>query len=504
MAQVAKIDSNSTGLAYAEEASLKTLSSPVWKGLEPNSYGDFGSDITTVAPAPITDTRSRKKGSVTDLDASGGFNQNLTLWNFEDIMQSLMFSNWERKGLEEVTAVTGTVYEMASTTGFLDGSLVKGFKFSNAANNGMGLVTAVTADTSIAVAGLTAEGSPPTGAYVQVVGFQADAGDIDVDISGDFPTLTSTTLDFTTLGLIPGQWIFLGGDTAITEFTNAVNNGFKRVRSISANALVLDKSAAAMVTEATTTETIQIFFGDVLRNRTGTDITRHTYHLERLLGVPDDAQPAQVQSQVLQGMVWNEGAFNIPTANLVNVDATFVGLDELLRTAAEGPLQTNVQAPMSADVYNTSSDFNRLKIAQVTSADEAPVPLATYVTEITVNVNNNVTANKAVAVLGGFDLTAGIFQVSGSVTAYFNNVSAIAAVRNNADITMDAIIVKNNGGIAIDIPLIALGDGRLNVEANEPVTIPLAMDAAEGLDAYSGFSHTLLWTWFAYLPDAAE
>ena len=511
MAQVAKIDSNSTGLAYAEESSLETLSSPTWYQLEPNGYGDFGSEITNVSPTPITNTRSRKKGVDTDLDATAGFNHNLTMWNLEDILQGFMFSSWERKGREVVTAVDVDLanpdeYQVADTAGFAIGGLIKGVGFANSANNALNLVTAVVASTSVEVADgkLIDEGSPPTGAYIQAVGVQGTAGDLDIDASGDLPQITSTTLDFTTLGLIPGQWIFVGGDTAPLAFSTAANNGFKRVRAITANAITVDKSTMAMVTESSTTETVQIFFGDVLRNRVGTDIVRRTYHLERLLGAPDDSAPNDLQSQIVKGAVGNEFTFNVPTANLVNVDLGFVATDEELRDSTTGELQSSVLAARSADVFNTSSDFSRIKIASVSATSEAPVALASYITEATITVNNNVSPNKAVGTLGAFDLTAGIFQVGGSVTAYFNNTSAIASVRNNADITIDMAIVKDNAGIVIDIPLIALGDGRLNVEANEPITIPLNMEAADASDVYTGFTHTLMWTWFGFLPDAAE
>ena len=511
MAQVAKIDSNSTGLAYAGESTLATLSSPVWIALEPNGYSDFGSEITNVSPTPITNTRSRKKGVTTDLDAMAQFNHNLSLWNLEDILQGFMFASWERKGREVVTAVdldtsNPDEYEVASTTGFVVGSVIRGFKFTNAANNALNVVTAITASTSVEVATgqLVTEASPPAGAYIQVVGHQGASGDIDVAAGGDLATLTSTSLDFTTLGLVAGQWIFIGGDTAATRFATAANNGFKRIRSIAANILTLDKSTLAMVTEASTSETIQIFYGDVLRNRVGTSILRRTYHLERLLGAPDDSAPGDIQTQIIKGAVGNEFTLNVPTANLVNVDLGFIGTDEELRDSTAGPLQSSVTTPILSDVFNTSSDFSRIKIAVVSSVNEAPVSLAAFITEATININNNVSPNKAVGTLGAFDLTAGIFQVGGSITAYFNNVSAITSVRNNSNVTMDMAMVKDNGGLVIDIPLISLGDGRLNVSSNEPITIPLNMEAADASAIFSGFTHTLMWTWFGYLPTAAE
>jgi hypothetical protein len=65
-------------------------------------------------------------------------------------------------------------------------------------------------------------------------------------------------------------------------------------------------------------------------------------------------------------------------------------------------------------------------------------------------------------------------------------------------------MVKNNQGIVIDIPLISLGDGRLNVEQDQPITLPISMDAATAEDIATGMDHTVLLTFFNYLPTSAE
>lgn len=510
MAQVNKIDSNITGLAYAEEAVLGSLpgengqpGSPVWNRLNPNSYNDFGGEVITVAPNPINPSRQRRKGVTTDLNASGGINHNFTFSNLRDLMQGLMFADEREKGYEEPTGVTGTDYEVASTTGFLVNSLIKGQGFTNAANNGLDIVTAVVADTTIAAAQTTVEGSPPTGANIRVVGYEGTTGDIDVDVSGSLPALTSTVLDFTTLGLVPGQWIFVGGDTASDKFANAANNGFKRIRTIAANRLTIDKSDAAMVTETGTGLDIRLFFGDVLRNETGSLITRRSYNVERTLGAPDDAAPAQIQSEVLIGAVPNEFTLNIPSADLLNADLTFVATDNAQRDGTTGPKQSSVQEPDTAKEYNTSSDVTRIRLSTVSSVSAAPTALFAFITEGNISINNNVTPNKAVGVLGAFDVTAGTFTVSGSLTAYFADVAATQAVRNNSDVTLDIGFARDNQGVIFDLPLIALGDGRLSVEVDQPITLPLTIDAASGQDVDENLDHTLLITYFNYLPNAA-
>lgn len=510
MAQVNKIDSNITGLAYAEEAILGSLpgengqaGSPVWRRLNPNSYADFGGEIVTVAPNPINPSRQRRKGVTTDLNASGGFNHNLTFQNLTDLMQGVLFADIRRKGRQVPTAVSGTVFSIAATAGFLVGSLVFGRGFAVNANNGLKLLTAVTADTSVAAAGLSVEASPPSTSTLDVAGYQGDAGDIDVLVSGGFPTLTSTTLDFTTLGLVPGQWIFIGGDTASLRFTNTLNNGFKRIRSIAANVLTIDKSDTTMVTEASTTETVQLFFGDVLRNETDSLIKRRSYNVERTLGAPDGALPAQIQSEVLVGAVPNEFTLNVPSAELVNTDFSFVATDNAQRDGATGPKQTSVIVPVASNEYNSSSDVGRIRLTTVSATDANPTALFAFVTEATININNNVTPNKAVGVLGAFDVTAGTFTVSGNITAYFGNVSAVQAVRNNSDVSLDISFVKNNTALVYDLPLIALGDGRLNVETDEPITLPVTTDAASGEDVDANLNHTMLITYFNYTPNLA-
>jgi len=508
MAQVNKIDSNITGLRYAEEASLKTLTgTPTWVPLEPNSYNDFGGNLTKVARNPINPNRQRKKGVTTDLEASGGINSDFTQTNLQDLMQGFMFADFRTKAeREDISAVvSGNKYNLASTTGFYVGSLVLAANFTTTANNGLKKITTVTASTSITVSEtLTAEASPPDASSLVVVGFEGTTGDLEIDASGALPALISTTKNLTELGLIPGEWVFIGGDAAGTQFANEENNGFKRVRTVAANAITFDKSDEAMTTDDGSGKTIRVFTGRALKNETGSLIKRRSYQLERTLGAPDDGSPSQIQSEYLTGAVPNQFTLNIPTADKVNADLSFVALDHETRDGATGVKSGNRPSLVESDAFNTSSDVTRLRMALVSNTAEAPTPLFSFVTELSVAINNNASAAKAVGVLGGFDVIVGTFEVSGNVTAYFSNVSAIEAVRANSDVTIDFAAVKNNAGWVCDLPLIALGDGRANVEQDQAITLPVSMDAATAAGIDSNLDYTLFLVFFDYLPDLAD
>lgn len=625
MAILTKIDSNVTGLRFAEEASLGVLpATPEWVPLEPNSYDAFGGEITTVSRNPINESRQRRKGVLTDLDASGGINSDLTQNNLQELLQGFFFADLRRKSdvglnrspkrvtnlgdtedylitdidgsMEDITVdsrvAVSAVVVVGGTTGYLVddiievtdagatvlarfrvsgatggsvdtldlvdpavilggvtpregrtdtdtgvgtatvaltgsgddlltvtvtydngiswqvGDLVFTQGLDDAANNGKLRVTAV-ADNVITVAeDLVTDATPAASATMTTVGFQGAAGDIDVlqgDGAGLLPTLNSTLLDFTTLGLIPGEWLFIGGDAVLEAFTDVNNNGFARIKTIAATVLTLDKTTSTMVDEPSTSETVQLFFGRVIKNEsTPALIRRRTYNMERTLGAPDDALPAAVQSEYLIGTVANQITFNFATADKITADLAFISTDNEQRTAATGLKSGTRPTLASEDAFNTSSDFTRLKMNVIDPLTGNPTALFAFLEDFTVVINNNVSPNKAISVLGAFELTAGQFNVEGSSTAYFSEVAAITAVRNNADVTLDFAVAKgpsgSKSGIVVDIPLISLGDARLNVEQDEPIKLPLTQPAA----ADPVLDHTLMMVFFDHLPDLAD
>lgn len=482
---------------------------PTWWVLEPNGYTDFGSELTLVSRNPINPSRQRKKGVITDMDASGGFGQDFTQNSFTRLLQGVLFADIREKATNipmngdaiAFSGVAGSTYTLASGTlgsSFAANDLVFASGFGQSGNNGLKLVSGSTGTTIVSASALVSEASPPALAKVQKVGVQLAVSTINVDVSGSYPRLSrvSGSFDLTTLGLIPGEWVFIGGDTATTRFTNAANNGLVRVRAVGATYIELDKTGTTMAAETGTNKTLRVFFGNVIRNeKDPTLIKRRTYQLERTLG--RDANGTQ--SEYLVGAVPNEFSLQINQADKVMADLSFIAVDNEQRTGTQGlkdgPRPDLIEAP----AFNTSSDFSRIKLHKIIAGNTNPDPLFAFLTELTTTVNNNVSPNKAVGHLGAIDVTVGTFQVSGNITAYFSNVEAVQAVRQNADVSLDYALVKNNAGFVFDLPLIALGDGRLNVEQDQAITLPLTTEAAEGEHGY-----TLLINEFPYLPNLAD
>lgn len=522
MALVNKLDSNVTGLRIQEELSLGVADvTKPWLEAEPNSYNDFGQQITNVARAPIVADRQMKKGVATDLDASGGYASDLTQENLPDLAQGFFQADLLVKEELAVAIVDTTIDDFQPASGgdaYVASDLLFAQGFDDGPNNGLHVVSGVPAASSIPVTTNLTTAAAQTG-IIRRVGFEFAADDLDVVITGDFATLVTGTKDFRELGLLPGEFIFLGGDTggaAGDQFTKAANNGFKRIRSIAENAMVLDKSDLDMEAEDTGTgETVRMFFAPRMIKNEGDPslIVRRSYQLERQLGYPDDTfQGAGNDQQVeyLVGAVPSILQFNIATADKLTMDLSFMGTDMEQRPSAvqSVPLVGLKDGPrpdlVESDAFNSSSDVSRINMSIVSGSDEAPDALFPFIQELSLTVDNNISPNKAVGIFGAFDLTTGKFNVSGTLTAYMADIATQTAVRNNDDVTLDFHFVKANQGISVDLPLVTIGDGRPNVEQDAPITLPISFEAATGAKVDSTFDHTMMMLWWDFLPNAAE
>lgn len=506
---VNKIDSNSTGLAYAQETAPKVLpATPNWYALEPNTYNGFGGNITTVARSPINPSRQRQKGMVTDLDASGTFEHDFTFTDTQRLMCGVFMTNGNEQGTTipfngaalPVTSVTGTgpfVYNgtgigtaVAGGSGNGVGLLLNAQGFTQPGNNGLKLSTVAAASAlTVSTAGGAAEASPPSTASISFAGIRLTPATALVVAGGARPTIgplpaqTLTNLTSATANLGVGSWVYVLLPT---------QGFFARILSFVGGIMTFDVTSKAVVPQTAADTNLDIYFSSIIHNELDPTLIKPlSYTYRRTLG----NNGTGVQSEYVQGWQFNTFTMNIASADKVTVSFDGLGLDVLQRTGAQGLLPGPTVPAVGGTAFNTSSDFSLFKLSLIDPTTAAPSPLFAFVTDGTLTINNNVTVDKAVSVLGGFDTTLGMFEVGGTLNAYFSDIAAVAAVRNNADCQFTAILAKENRGVIVDYPLLQLGNGRLNVVQNEAIKIPLDQMAVQ-----SSTGWTASVSYFRYLP----
>jgi len=507
---VDKIDSNSTGLRYALESAPKVLiGSPVWYPLEPNSYDSFGPEYNKISRRPINASRQRRKGVLAGLEASGGWNQDLTFTNLTRLLQGFFFANIHEKlttkplngtqiDIDTVAALDDSYAVAAGMPAFIADDILSVSGSGITGNNGVKVVSANATGTKVTVLQALTDESPANNAIViQRVGHRFASATLDVVIGPNgLPRLSraSGVVDYTTLGLTVGEWIFIGGDDANDRFAN--NVGFGRISSIAAGYIELDKTTFTPTAETGTGKTVHIYFGDFIKNESDPNlILQKSYQVERTLG--NDG--VGVQSEYLVGAFPNELTINIPEEDKINVDLSFISLGHEKYTGTVGVKAGSRPVGTLEEAYNTTVDTTRFRLSTNNDSSSVYTPLFTYATEATITINNNVSPNKAISVLGGFNATAGLFEVGGDIKAYFSTVEAIQAIEDNDNVSLDVWIQRENKGLMFDIGLLTLADGKLDVALDEPVTVPLTSEAAE-----NKFNATLLFGSFAYLPNIAS
>lgn len=534
---VSKQNSNDSSLHVAEEDCLKQLpghpdgpnpsGEPTWYEMEPNEYSDFGQEVTTAARAPLKANRSNLKGSPTDIDASGGWNMDVTKTNMSRLMQGFMFANMRELpnntpmnepfrvnytvGLNTVTYdafPAGTASQIMQQPG----SIFVMSGNSNPVNNGVFIVE----DADMGTRTMTMLASTPTVAEPpNTVGTIRTVGLSNVGFNKSFElTVVGGQLHMVGadqsampgslwwLGVRAGTWVYLGGDQAVHRMGG--NVGYARVAldwNPNNNPDDLNRVRFDLTTFTPENHTVgendpvQIYLASSIANgRTADEIRRRSYTIRRGLGYDADGE----QAEYLIGAVPNEFTLNVSGQSLLNADLTFVAVEYDTKDGANSEMPGTIVPARSEAAYNTSSNVFAVKLYVYDKTTSKPSALFGYLEEGTITINNGVTPDKAVGVMGAFDTSQGNFTVGGELTAYFTTVAAAAAIRNNADVGLYNIFASDNAGFVADIPLLTLGGGRINVVKDEAIKIPLTVNGAQAASL-----ETLSFSYFAYLPDSA-
>ena len=345
-----------------------------------------------------------------------------------DAIRSELWNDWTKSPVfdndgtaDSVITDAGTVadtYAVASGgASVVAGHLVLASGFTNAANGGSTAATvkvfrvaSSTATTIVGTSlGLVAETAPPGTARLKVVGFQGASGDIVAAADG----LTSTALDFTTLGIIPGQALKVGGTATGNRFATAAINGRGRAVSVTAHKITMDNLPTGWTTDSGSGKTIMVWFGD--NNKNG--ITPFPLTLEK--GFMDQTVPSYI---VTRGNHASRMTFSITAGRPITGSIEFLGMSGGASTTS---LDSAPDAATINPVLAGSVNVGRMYEAGV--AVSAP----TFITEFSIDINNNLRGISDITSASYEGITPGECTVTGQLSTYFADLSIQNKLFNN-------------------------------------------------------------------------
>lgn len=384
-------------------------------------------------------------------------------------LASLMWNDWvntptfDNDGTADSVVTdagtTANTYVVASGGAAVKvGHLVRATGFTNPANNQIFRAASSTGTTIVGTAlSLTAETAPPAAAKLKVVGFQGASADITATAGG----LGSTALDFTTLGLVVGQWIKVGGTAAGDQFATALLNDWCRITAIAATALTLDNKPSGWTTDAGTGKTIKVWFGDYIKNGT----TRISHSTER--GFLDQAVPTYI---INRGLVVNSMDLQIQSEREITGTFNVMGL-----TSAQGTVQYGSTYDAATTNRVMAGSVNVGRIAESGS----PIISPNWAQALQLRINNNMRQITAVDSVGAVDLPSGDCEVTGTLNTYFGSNSLYAKLLAGTVGAVNVRTVKDSQAIIIQLPRLTFTEGAPNAQQkNTDVTLPLQLSSS--------------------------
>lgn len=508
-----RVTTNSTTINVTREASLGVLpATPAWYELEPNSINQFGTTIAKTERSPISRARARRKGVVTDLDSAVEMEADVTLEMLRYFVEGFLFSRAVSGDVYAPTAAVSGGYSVPALSSAQAAKLTYGASaakslffargFTTTANNGLKPLSATVAAgaTTIPVAGNVAE-TPGANVLVatSVAGVRAAAGDLKIDAQGN---ITSTALDLTTIGLVPGQVIHVGGVSVTNQFFNPANIGFARLVKVEATKLTLAKRDQPFVLDDGTSTgsggtpvAVDLLFGSFIRNvRVGdTDYLETPYQFE---GVAPNLMAGGLTGYEYAIGNWADAlSMTIPLSGKATMSLGFVGLDTTKPTSTRAAQAANAKAGGRTAAFGTASDIARLRVQ-----DTDETGLTTDFKSVTFTLTNNVAGEKVIAKLGPKYLNAGNIEVDVESQVIFSNADVIERIRCNRTVGLDWVLRNGDGGVAFDLPTGTLGGGGREYPANQSVLLNTTFMAHQD-DPVMGYTCGV--SFFPVLPPVA-
>lgn len=469
-------DTNSTELVFTRQTGYKSgIADPAdFRICERSEISQFGNTYTKSEPSRVGKNRNPRQKRTTAIDSGVEFTGPLDIDSMLELGQGFMHAIPTGPTFAKVTAATSgalTVPALSSTQAamFQSGKTIvaiKGLKnASNKANGGSFLVSGAVASgaTSIPVAGVVAETlASNRRAAAYVAGVRGASGDIEIDADGN---LTSTSLDFTTLGLVVDQAIYIGGRDDANGFSDEDNHGFAQILTITANKLTLYNRDRTFVADNGSGVQIDILFGPMLRNwaigHTNYQRLFYTFGLsiECTMPVPKTTYEYAKDNACDSMSISLEDEFATVTFGFVGSQTTLPSV-----TAANGHENA---APL-----NTIAEFStNVDLVQFAINKEDGTNLFTDFDDLTITFANGAAARKVKGTTIPGQINISKFRTTIDFSAIFSDSDVLEAIACDKALSLRFPLWNDDGGLYFHIPQLGFEGGDRSFPEDEQVTI---------------------------------
>jgi hypothetical protein len=499
------MESNLTALRVAKEPSFGVApTNPIYKEVRRTS------DAISFTPTNEVSAEIESSRQVTDLintgrDAGGDTAMEMSIENMDSFLEGLFCNTWNRTPevangarweygatATRITAIAATSITLAATSvlsgsitnatgaAFVSGHLVR--LSGVAAGNGLYKASASTA-TSITIAGGPTDAAPAATARVKVVGFEGAAGDIAATITGG-SALTSTALNFTTLGLMVGQWVKISNEGGAFSFTTPALNGYARISAIAASRLSFDITQGIFAADTGTGKTIRVYFGDTIRN----GVTPFSYRLEKQYTLAAGTRYSYGSGQMPSSL-----ALTAETRGVITASLSWMGSDLSQPSATR-------DAGAVTEGISTNSVLDASNSVPMIMEAGAPLTAPNYVSGFAFTLDNGLRARNSIGSPAAIGMGLGRANLTGTLTTYFGDETLLAKLRNGvaSGATIAFRDAANACGEIWDIPRLKYTSGFPEVPGiDADLTTPLGFQALR--DLANGRDYTVLLSRFDYL-----
>lgn len=428
------MDVDQVSVHYIKESTRGvTPANPALKTLRV-TVPEFNTAVRTIQSAELTGDRQLSELVDVGQDVTGGIQLEFSAGNADDMIEAAMCSAWVNKANLVPTAATATTFTVASGGAvFKNGMLVRGSGFAQAGNNGLFKLSADATGTTITHGGGGATETPPAGALVRCVGFEADTSDCTASVVSGKARLTITAASgvFNNLGLAEGEWVLIGGTAAVNRFSDEACNGWARIAKggIAATTLDFDIFPVGFNTNNGVNKAIRLGFGDRIVNGTA----RSFFTFQRRF---NDHSPVEYENT--RGQEVATLGFSMRPEQMVAMSMSLMGdTGEITQTQISG---ATTLAATTGDVLATQ-DVGQLLVDGVASGSTD----GNYIQSLAINIDNQMRPRSGVGYRGYVGRGLGKFLVSGQIETYFQTYALAQKANNNADVAIAGGMSDNAG-----------------------------------------------------------